>query len=422
MTPLIPRHPLLHQLPALSSAIPAKALRPSAAGLTAARPASGRFRAGISVSIAFAPFGLPFKAVYVLNLPEMPRILILMDKRLPSILTAALLVLMTLPLAAQNEPPGRMTGLSGDGLHLYPLGWSSEGRWGTLIARDAGRSGTAIITAVVIDAVTDELLYESEDWAWDGGVDLEIFWESRSGSVLTLMQDFQLEQVPNDVRDASFSTGGVNYTFKITSPGDNDGRYGLSIESSRNDSKSVYYSPAGDPLDKADLKGCLISPFEQRALAVILEYTPYGGEGVRYRFTGSHLTQGFRSAAARPPGFRRATGGVMAAVVNGQEYLLQARLQDGASPDETDTRGYSALLMAARLGHWNMIPILTRAGARTGITDSHGRSALHYAAFAADRAAVEALLAAGSAKTLRDAAGRTPLELCPDDQLRSLLR
>jgi hypothetical protein len=325
------------------------------------------------------------------------------------------------------QAPDEARGFGGDGLHLYPLGWSSEGRWGALIGQD-GSSGDAGVRIVVIDAVTDEILHRSELLEWDGAAGFSEFWSLYGSRIMGIAASFRLELSRRpDVRDVRFFTGGVTYDFYLSPPSPAAGAYVLRIRSSRGDSKDVYRSPgAGAPVRSA-LLGALVSPFEERALAVIRERTAGAGGGPAvYRFSGAHLTQGFAygsSGSGVPQGSGSPGGGsIIGAVFNGQEYLLKARLAAGADPNEKDERGYPALLLAARLGHWSMVPLLLSAGALPGPADAAGRTALHYAAFAGDEASVSVLLSAGADRGAVDGGGLKPADLAADPALRAKLR
>ena len=313
-------------------------------------------------------------------------------------------------VGAFADAPAQARGFSGHALHLYPLGWSSEGRWGALIGREASAGGPAI-RILVIDAVTDEVLHYSDALVWSGPDSSDAFWNRYSALVLEIAASFDLESTLRpDVRDARFTTGGYNFEFTMDPPSPVDGRYTLRIQSSRGDVKDVYRSPASSPPGMSVLLGALVSPFEERALAVIREDDAY-------RFSGAHLTLGFayRQSSKTP-------GGLLSAVFNGQEYLVRSRLASGADPDEKDERGYPALLVAARLGHWGMVADLLSAGASPDSRDGNGRTALHHAAFAGDEEAVRRLLASGADRTIRDRAGRIPGDLAAEATLRVLLQ
>lgn len=315
------------------------------------------------------------------------------------------------------DAPAEAGGFAGGGLHLFPLGWSSEGRWGALTGRSAG-AGSGRIQMVVMDAVTDEVLFESEYYLWSGPEGMEGFWEANGAALTEIAESFDLESGRRpDVREAEFNTGGITYTFRMERDSPAGGGYKLVINSARGDFKTVYEAPADGASGEAVLLGVLVSPFERRALAVIRE------EPARYRFIGAHLTVGF---SYRRPGGRSAAevpaGNLLSAVFNGQEYLVRARLAGGADPNSRDGRGYPALLIAARLGHWRMVGDLLAAGAEANVRDSDGRSALHHAAFAGSADAVRALIGAGADTGLRDAAGRTAEELAAGAAVRSLFQ
>ena len=330
------------------------------------------------------------------------------------------LAAMVIGLSAATFPvfsldaPAEAVGFAGGGLHMFPLGWSSEGRWGTLIGRSAGE-GAGRMQLSVIDAVTDELLFESEYYAWSASAGMDEFWKTNGAAITEIIESFDLESGRKaDVRENEFNTGGITYTFQMQPVSPSGGGYKLVINSARGDFKTVYETPAGEASGESVLLGSLLSPFERRALAVIRE------EPARYRFIGAHLTVGFsyhrpgRQTAAQVP-----SGNLLSAVFNGQEYLVRARLAAGADPNLRDGRGYPVLLIAARLGHWTMVGDLLAAGAEPNAQDSNGRSALHHAAFAGSSAAVRSLIRAGADTSIKDAAGRTAEELAADEEVKS---
>ena len=336
--------------------------------------------------------------------------------RLSGVVLAAAMVLFAVLPAVADEPT-EARGFAGGGLHLFPLGWSSEGRWGALIGREAP-SGDGEVVVLVIDAVTDEVLHRSNPLPWSGPDSFTAFWTRYSAMVTEVTESFHLELGRRpDVREVRFTTGGYSYEFMMDPPSPASGRYSLHITSSRGDAKDVYRSPAEKSPRRSHLLGALVSPFEARALAVILEEPSYGEGRTEYRFSGAHLTLGF---AADGTGDSR--GSLISAVMNGQEYLVKARLAAGADPNEADARNYPALLIAARLGHWGMANDLLAAGASPDPRDADGRTPLHHAAFRGNAAAVKALLDAGADRAVRDRAGRTPLELAADAQVREMLR
>ncbi|MCD6343530.1 MAG: ankyrin repeat domain-containing protein [Spirochaetaceae bacterium] len=307
--------------------------------------------------------------------------------------------------------PAEARGFSGGGLHLYPLGWSSEGRWGALIGRDTTAGGSPGIRILVIDAVTDEVLHYSEPLSWSGPDSIDSFWTRYSKQVMEITASFHLEStLKPDVRDVRFTTGGYNYEFTMDPPSPVTGVYTLRIQSSRGDVKDVYKSSAASRPGSSVLLGALVSPFEERALAVIREDDSY-------RFSGAHLTLGFAYRQSSS-----VSGGLLSAVFNGQEYLVRTRLAAGADPDKKDTRGYPAVLVAARLKLWGIVGTLLSAGASANPVDEDGRTPLHYAAFAGEEDTVEKLLAAGADKTIRDKAGLTPGNLAAEATVRALLQ
>ena len=324
-----------------------------------------------------------------------------------TVLLVYLLAIILRPFALWGNLPSEAKGFSGEGLALFPLGWSSEGRWGALIHQSVGTERETFYIQVV-DAVSDEILYRSENYGT-----LE-FSSQKDDLIRETVSAFKLEgRDAPDVRNPDFITGGASYSFFLDPPSPANERYRLRIRSSRGDVKLVYESPGSLVPERAVLLGAIISPFEDRALAIIRE-VPNGKSAAVYRFSGAHLIQGF--SAQTVPG-----QDLVSAVMNGQEYVLRERLRAGSNPNAEDSRGYSVLLLAARVGNWAMIDILLDAGASPNNRDNSGRTALHHAAFAGASDAVRRLLEAGADKTIMDNAGLPARDLSADATIREML-
>jgi len=315
-----------------------------------------------------------------------------------------------------TQGPAEAPGFSVGNLHLYPLGWSSEGRWGALIGTDR-KTGQSEIVILVIDTITDEILYRSSPLPWSGQTSIAAFWELHVRRVDEIVATYKLEpSLRPDVRDAHLYTGGYRYEFVLEAGTQSNPGYRLTIKSSRGDFKRIYTSPPGKQIDGVKLLGAFVSPFEQRALAVVYE-------GESYRFIGAHLTLGFNRGPNKFP--TKVAGGsdaLISAIINGQYYLVKSRLASGLNPNQKDSRGYSGVLIAARLGHWLIMNELLAAGASPDEEDSEGRTALHYAAFAQNEGAVRKLLSAGASTRVKDAGGLNPAQLAVRPELRALLK
>ena len=331
-------------------------------------------------------------------------------------------VAQTLPLKSLSLPD-EVVEVAGEGLQLYPLGWSSEGRWGAVIKRGSdGGSEEGSFRIVVLDAVTDELLFESKDYFLPNDNLSNEFGAILASQVQNTIEAFDLEPSRNvDVRDPKFTTAGIKYIFSMEPIIPVDSAYSLHVSSSRGDSKMVYRSSANVP-HRVSLLGVLMSPFEERTLAVLRE-KPRPEEKSRYRFVGAHLTLGFALDKTGLPqeGSGTIRSSLLTAVFNGQEYLVRSRLAAGADPNIRDNRGYPAILVAARLGHWPIVIDLLSAGASPSFRDGNGRTILHHAAIADHAEAVKALLSAGVDKRIQDKNGKTAGNLTTDMVIRALL-
>ena len=91
------------------------------------------------------------------------------------------------------------------------------------------------------------------------------------------------------------------------------------------------------------------------------------------------------------------------------EEAAQLLLNAGASPETTESRGQTPLMLASAGGRVAVISILLARHVRVDAEDHDRRTALWYAAAFGSRAAVDALLAAGANQDATDSRGLTAL-------------
>ena len=98
------------------------------------------------------------------------------------------------------------------------------------------------------------------------------------------------------------------------------------------------------------------------------------------------------------------------AAANNVLAALQPLVELGAALELGNEAGETPLVVAARLGHQEVLAALLRCGARPGTTDARGRGALHAAASAGQLTAVQCLVSSpGTELEARDGQGRTAL-------------
>ena len=86
-----------------------------------------------------------------------------------------------------------------------------------------------------------------------------------------------------------------------------------------------------------------------------------------------------------------------------------AALLGSADPNQTDSRGFTPLIMASYHGQAGAVALLLGAGAAVDVVDAKGSTALSGAAFKGHCGIARLLLDAGAAVDAPDEAGRTPL-------------
>ena len=89
--------------------------------------------------------------------------------------------------------------------------------------------------------------------------------------------------------------------------------------------------------------------------------------------------------------------------------LVKALVTAGANPDHADHRGWTALHVAAKVGHVETIRALVEAGADLNCADRSGKTPLYVAAAHGRVEAINVLLVAGASKYRASTAGFTPL-------------
>ncbi|KNC54656.1 ankyrin repeat domain-containing protein [Thecamonas trahens ATCC 50062] len=110
---------------------------------------------------------------------------------------------------------------------------------------------------------------------------------------------------------------------------------------------------------------------------------------------------------------------LMIAARRGHIEVVHTLLQAGASVNTTGPDGRSALHMAVESGHPAVIELLIRAGAPISPTEQHEWSTpLHLAAAAGAADTVYLLCRAGADLAARDVYGRIPISLAPDAPTR----
>lgn len=101
--------------------------------------------------------------------------------------------------------------------------------------------------------------------------------------------------------------------------------------------------------------------------------------------------------------------------------MLRILLDAGAELNATDRRGFTAVHMAAFMGHDAMLDALIGAGADVNLHAKDGSTALHFAAMGNQKRTAKYLLGIGFPKELKNASGETAFELAKKHKHNNVL-
>ena len=326
-----------------------------------------------------------------------------------------LLVFSLSVLSAQDNWPEPVSigEFSFDVLDFSVIGWSEEGRLAYGVTVPASGGGFRW-QWFVQDLIEDTILYASPEWTLMSGQSPGDLWKKHPEWHSQLIR-FHIDKADSAARgEKIFQIDGVSYRLEtlMDRSESNDNPEGLTrrirVNLYRNHItvKAIYDyepDPESEVVDDVILKGFLLSPYEKRLAVVALEKSGADKDSLtwKYRVFGAHRNLGF--SAVETGGSRLAE-----AVLNGQYYVARMFLENGADPEEPDSRGYPALLGASRRGLWDIVRLLLEAGANPDVADDLGRTPLHYAVADNAEQAVKALVRSGADPRRKDSSGLTP--------------
>ena len=101
----------------------------------------------------------------------------------------------------------------------------------------------------------------------------------------------------------------------------------------------------------------------------------------------------------------------------GNALVVKALLAGGASPNQADASGTTALMHAVMPRRLAVARVLVDAGANLDVQDAMGRTALHVAASTGTGEGVRLLLRHGADVLATDAQGRNALQVAQESEL-----
>ena len=185
-------------------------------------------------------------------------------------------------------------------------GWSEDGKIAYSVEGALNSETTFEIEFVVLDLVTDNVLfnftvYDNEWWA-PGEAEVEIMLNRRRPSILDAMKTHGIIEQRTDFMPFPFHRNGTVYDAQIV-----DIEYGITefwdfevpvkysvLVTANGKGKTIGSFIPYPWLGSVHVCGYFISPFEDRALAVVAEVLgQYQHGGVLFKFSGFHLEKGF---------------------------------------------------------------------------------------------------------------------------------
>lgn len=314
---------------------------------------------------------------------------------------------------------------------ILPVGWSKKGNAAFLLFNrepwtDQSTSGVKLI---IINTVEDQVLWLSPLFEVGDSAGIASLWNENS-----LLFSEKLSQngiIPQE--NAQY--GGTAFTllnddYKVFSEesrltGVNGlASVSLKIESKKRGSKLLYkfvQSPESkNILVNFKVLGFFKSPWENRLAVAYVEDTlnVNGEDSVLLKFSGAHLTIGFRRVENNDTK-------LIDAVMSGQYYNSMNLLKNGADPKTTLVTGEHLLILAARQFNWDIVFLLVQYGADINQIDKFSRNLMHYAVLNGNLSIVERLQILGVDTNLVDSSGYTSLALAEKkglSQIQNILK
>ena len=219
------------------------------------------------------------------------------------------------------NPPPRIdlfqysTSASGSlNMHEYPYarmwGWSRDGKAAYSIERAVDGRGGRIIDFVILDLITDNIVFELrmdsfDHDDYDGDYSFEDLFLMYNHLIRDALQSNNIiTGQSNEFLSFPFRRNNITYNSQIIDPGYTDDEYGMfervvsrySVLVTADNRRKVVASliPVSSVTGYTYICGYFLSPFENRIMVVTAEEA-WGFEGTRlnFRFNGCHLGVGF---------------------------------------------------------------------------------------------------------------------------------
>lgn len=273
----------------------------------------------------------------------------------------------------------------GDFLRFYSIGWGPEGRFAYITEELSPISGqSSLFYMKIVDIIDDITLFESEK---KNQKNLKDYLSSEKAPLGAGLRKYKITYSKPKILSANFTYQQANFTTGLSiKTGDTQisgfntlKEVSVTIATVNLGIKTVYTykefmrKDTDSYLINLEIKGAMLSPYEARAMLILIETSMKNGKpSYQYKVTGANLLMGFKHvySSTVPP--------LVSAVLNGQYYRCKHLLKKGIDVNSKDSRGYNALLLAARNKKWDIVVLLLHAGADPNTVDESGISPLLY--------------------------------------------
>ncbi|MDR0312900.1 MAG: hypothetical protein LBI14_04825 [Treponema sp.] len=184
-------------------------------------------------------------------------------------------------------------------------GWSNTGKIAYSIERHIDGRGGQIINFVVLDLITDEIVFQLNMDSFDhNDATDEALYDFYRATISNAFETHDIIGQRTDFLQFPIRKNNMVYNSQIINVEQKEDEYGFfenlvakyTVEVTADNKKKIIgiFEPVSRMTSDVYVCGYVLSPFENRALIVVAEeFFAFEGNEVTYRFSGCHLGVGF---------------------------------------------------------------------------------------------------------------------------------